>query len=86
MINESREVEKELLELLGSEETMDWQRCRPFVLKDRDKNTTFFHAKAASRLKRNKIDMLHDKYGTPQTTIDNIKSVVTDFYTNLFTS
>lgn len=30
--------------------------------------------------------MLQDKYGNPQTSIDAIKSMVTDFYVNLFTT
>jgi endonuclease/exonuclease/phosphatase family protein len=67
IIDESREVEKELRELRRLEETAAWQRCQPYVLRDGDKNTAFFHAKAASRLKRNNIKMLLDMDGTPQT-------------------
>lgn len=67
------------------EETAAWQ-SRPFVLSDRDKNATFFHSKAASRVKRNNIKMLRDSCGNPQTSIDAIKRVVIDFYKNLFSS
>lgn len=86
IIEESREVERELRELRRIEETAAWQRSRPFVLRDGDKNTTFFHAKASSRLKRNNLNMLHDKDGNPQTTLDAMKKVVTTFYRDLFSS
>ncbi|CAO2820437.1 unnamed protein product [Amaranthus hypochondriacus] len=79
-LEESREVERELRDLRKSEETAAWQQCRPFVLRDGDKNTTFFHAKAANRLKRNNIKMLKDKGGTPQTSFEGLKNVVTEYY------
>lgn len=85
-IEESREVEKELRELRSYEEIAAWQRCRPFILRDGDKNTAYFHAKASSRLKRNILKTLNDKFGNPQSSIDDMKKVVSDFYVNLFTS
>lgn len=86
IVEESREVEKELRELRRLEETAAWQRSRPFVLRDTDKNTIFFHAKADSRVKRNNIKMLHDSSGNPQTSIETIRRVVMNFYRNLFSS
>lgn len=86
VIDECREVEKELWELRRNEETAAWQRFRPFILRDGDKNTAFFHAKAANRLKRNHLSMLHDKDGNPQTSLEGIQKVVTSFYSELFSS
>lgn len=86
VLEEGREVEKELRELRRSEETTAWQRCRPFILRDGDKNTAFFHAKAANRTKRNHLTMLLDNAGNPQTSFDGMKKVVCDFYKKLFFS
>lgn len=86
MIEECREVEKELRELRRSEETTAWQRCRPFIIRDGDKNTAFFHAKAANRIKRNKLSMLHDKDGVPHSSNEGMQKVVLSYYKELFAS
>lgn len=63
VLEEYRRVEQELRLLRRQEETGAWQRCRPFVLRDGDKNTAYFHSKAAMRRKRNHIKMLEDSEG-----------------------
>lgn len=45
VLEECREVEKDLRELRRDEETAAWQRCRQFILRDGDKNTLFFMLK-----------------------------------------
>lgn len=71
-------VEKELSTLRRKQETSAWQRCRPFVLRDGDRNTSFFHAKASNRRRRNKIAKLKDKHGIFRGEPAQIDNIVLD--------
>lgn len=68
------------------EETGAWQRCRPFVLREGDRNTTYFHAKAALRRKRNRIKMLEDSEGFKHRSREGLHKVVTDYFAQLFST
>lgn len=63
VIEEYRSVEHEIRGLRRQQETGVWQRCRPFVLKDGDKNSAYFHSKVAMRRRRNKLKGLVGSYG-----------------------
>lgn len=63
VIEELCTVERDLRRLRQQQETAAWQRCRPFILRDGDKNTAYFHAKASNRRRRNRIKSLEDSKG-----------------------
>ncbi|CAO2825064.1 unnamed protein product [Amaranthus hypochondriacus] len=86
VLEEYRRVEKELRELRHQQETVAWQRCRPFVLRNGDRNMAYFHAKASTCRRQNKIEALEDRNGVKHKSREGLKSVVLDYFTNLFLS
>jgi hypothetical protein len=85
-IGESRSVENKLCELFAVEETMVRQRSRIEWLKEGDRNTSFFHARASACRRTNTIKALFCEDGTKCDRIHEIKGMAEDFYENLFTS
>jgi hypothetical protein len=79
-------VEIELCELFEREEIMARQRSRVDWLKEGDRNTSLFHARASAWRKTNKIDMLLRPNGSKCEVQAEIKVMVQSFYENLFTS
>ena len=76
----------EVNRLLNLGERMWKQRsCNPW-LKEGDKNTRFFHAKASSRKQRNTIMGVMDKTNIWQENEDKISKVIIDYYQELFTT
>lgn len=86
VIEECRQVEHDIRQLRQQQETAAWQRCRPFVLRDGDKNTSYFHMKALNRLKRNRLKGLEDEKGFKHRTIEGMKAVVHGYFSNLYKS
>lgn len=86
VLEETRQVEKELSELRRRQETSAWQRCRPFVLRDENRNTSFFHAKASNRRRLNRIVKLQDTQGTVQEEPTQIENIVLQYFEYIFTS
>lgn len=84
VIEQYRAIEHEIRCLRQQHETVAWQRCRPFVLKDGDKNTTYFHSKVSMRRRRNKLKGLVDSYGVKQTSIEGMQRVVWEYFSKLF--
>lgn len=85
VIEEYRKVEQELRDLRHQQETAAWQRCRPFVLRNGDKNTAYFHTKASIRKRRNRLKSLEDSNGVKQRSQKGMKSVVLHYFSSLFT-
>jgi hypothetical protein len=81
-----RLVEKDLCEMFEREEIMARQRSRVDWLKEGDRNTSFFHARASARKRTNKMSSLKGDNGSTCDDIAEIKGMVQDFCGNLFTS
>ena len=71
---------------LEKEDTMWRQRARLNWFQGGDCNTSFFHAKASSRQRKNLIEGLMDVDGIWQEDEGKIEEVVVEYYNNLFTS
>jgi hypothetical protein len=81
-----RQLMATLGEVLAREETMERQRSRIEWLKDGDRNTSFFQAKARARNRTNRITLLKDEAGREFTDQDNLERLACDFYQKLFTA
>jgi hypothetical protein len=79
-------AERRLCELFEREEIMAKQRSRIDRLKEGDRNTSFFHARASARRRNNKIRALVSDDGTRCEDISLIKGMTERFYGDLFTS
>ena len=55
-------------------------------LKDRDRNTNFFHSKASQRRRKNYIKGLYDNDGQWCTNPSRVEEIVLEFYQALFTT
>lgn len=84
VIEEHRQIEKELRQLRQHQETAAWQRCHPFVLRDGDKNTSYFHTKASNKRRRNRLKGLEDAHGVKQKSHEGMKSIVINYFSDLF--
>lgn len=85
-IKEERRAEEEIRSIRKKIETEAWQHCRPFILRDGDKNTSYFHYRASHRHKRNKIESLLDVNGRVCVSPEDLTKVVLSYYTDLFSS
>ena len=86
IIEEERRVEEELRDIRKKIETKAWQRCRPFLLWDGDKNTSYFHYQASHPRKRNRIEFLRDAAGVDHFEQEKLLRIVRDYYKDLFSS
>lgn len=86
VIQEERMAERQLCELFEREEIMARQRSRVDWLREGDRNTAFFHARATARRRTNKITVLVEDDGTRCTDQEGIKKLAGKFYEDLFTS
>lgn len=82
---ELERLESELEHLLVKEEVYWKQRSRVGWLRHGDKNTAYFHKHASCRRKRNEIKGLFNANNIFLTDHKEVK-VVTEFYSDLFTS
>lgn len=81
-----RRIMARISELLSREETMEKQRSRITWLKEGDRNTKFFQAKAKERTKVNRISGLRTPDGGMVTEQAQLESLATEFYSDLFTA
>jgi hypothetical protein len=77
-------VMKRISDLLAREETMAKQRSRIRWLKEGDRNTSFFHAKAKERFRTNRIVSLKRPDGSLCSDQKELEVEANSFYKNLF--
>lgn len=76
-------VAKELEELMKAEELWWKQRGKADYLSEGDRNTSFFHARASHKRKKNWISKLHRVDGSWATSEEDICTVIKIFYNSL---
>ena len=77
---------RRISELQTREEVQAHQRSRVQWLREGDRNTAFFHAKAKQRFRTNKIKSLQRENGSVEMSQTGLENMATDFYRNLFTA
>uniref|UniRef100_A0ACD5ZWQ4 Uncharacterized protein n=1 Tax=Avena sativa TaxID=4498 RepID=A0ACD5ZWQ4_AVESA len=85
-VKEERVIEQKLCDLFECEDIMAHQRSRVDWLREGDRSTAFFHAKAAARKRTNKINSIIREDGSKCDSQGEIKGMVHKFYENLFSS
>ena len=85
-IQDMRDTRMKLNKWHEKEDAMWFQRSRINWFRDGDRNTSFFHAKASARLKKNQIDGLYDAHEMWQEEEGKVGDIVEEYYTGLFTS
>lgn len=83
---EIRRLESQMNVLLMDEEIYLKQRSRADWLKEGDKNTKFFHAKASARKRKNKIWGIENSHGSWLKEKEKIESEFYNYFQELFTS
>jgi hypothetical protein len=78
-------LQKELYDILRKEELMWFQRSRAKWLSDGDRNTRYYHVKTVNRRRQNNVIMLRDDSGSWVDNVDQLQSMVNNFYKQLFT-
>ncbi|CAM8965691.1 unnamed protein product [Rhodiola kirilowii] len=76
----------ELDEWMEREELFWRQRSRAEWLRSGDRNTSYFHAKASQRKKRNQIDKLRNQTGELSYSESEFISTITNYFTDIFKS
>ncbi|XP_062006063.1 uncharacterized protein LOC133723263 [Rosa rugosa] len=84
--NEKKDLMGRLQSLLSQEELFWRQRSKVSWLKEGDRNTSYFHRKAANRRRKNSIPGLYDEQGQWCDDDDGMEKVVTDYFTKMFTA
>ncbi|CAM8920557.1 unnamed protein product [Rhodiola kirilowii] len=85
-IRKEAELSEELDEWLEREELYWRQRSRAEWLKNGDRNTAYFHAKASQRKRRNRIEKLKNSSGELCYSDSGITAIVTQYFTDIFQS
>lgn len=81
-----RQLMTRISELLAQEEIMEKQRSRVAWLKEGDRNTKFFQAKAKERASVNKIFGLRSSDGELITEQEQLETMASNFYQELFSA
>lgn len=76
----------EYQKVLIQEELLWKQKARVNWLEHGDKNTRYFHTSTMIKRKRNIIEMLSRDDGSMVTDVEQLKSMVVEFFTKLYTS
>ncbi|CAM8901772.1 unnamed protein product [Rhodiola kirilowii] len=83
---EEANLSAELDEWMEREELYWRQRSRAEWLRNGDRNTSYFHAKASQRKKRNQIDGLRNNRGELCEDEHDIDNIITDYFNDIFHS
>ncbi|XP_062010699.1 uncharacterized protein LOC133727086 [Rosa rugosa] len=83
---EKKDLMSRLQTLLSQEETFWKQRSKVQWLKEGDRNTGFFHRKAANRKRKNLIPGLYDEDGTWCEDDAGMERIVSSYFTKMFTA
>ncbi|KAL3826043.1 hypothetical protein ACJIZ3_022072 [Penstemon smallii] len=81
-----KEKSNELEGLLDKEEMMWRQRAKAHWMREGDKNTKFFHAKASSRRRVNTIHGLRNSEGIWCEKDEDLERIVAEYFEKIFTS
>ncbi|XP_062014134.1 uncharacterized protein LOC133730589 [Rosa rugosa] len=81
---EKKDFMHRLQTLLSQEEAFWKQRSKVTWLKEGDRNTGFFHRKAANRKRKNLIQGLYDENGVWCEDDDGMERVVTSYFSKMF--
>ncbi|PPD67276.1 hypothetical protein GOBAR_DD35845 [Gossypium barbadense] len=81
-----KEYRRRLNHLYDREERYWEQKSRVQWLKEGDRNTKYFHAKAIGRLKKNSIEKIKDENGNWVTDSKEICKAARSYFWNLFRS
>ena len=84
--NKIKEVERQIQNMLADDETYWKQRSRADWLKGGDKNMKFFHHKASSRKKKNRIWGIENAAGNWIENAEGVEFEFSKYFTNLFTT
>ncbi|XP_074360858.1 uncharacterized protein LOC141701117 [Apium graveolens] len=76
----------QFMRLLEKQEIFWRQRAKQFWLREGDRNSSFFHKYATTRKEHNKIKKLKDKHGEWKEENAEIQEVITEYFTELFSS
>ncbi|KAH9784956.1 reverse transcriptase domain-containing protein [Citrus sinensis] len=83
---EIKRVKNQIHNILLNEEIYWKQRSRADWLREGDKNTKYFHAKASSRKRKNKIWGIEDSQGNWMQNADEVESEFCGYFADLFTT
>ncbi|KAL9666377.1 hypothetical protein QQ045_000707 [Rhodiola kirilowii] len=86
IMEKEKQIVEELDIWLAREETLWLQRSRVLWLHQGDKNTSFFHARASQRQKKNWIAQMQNSYGIMFDDQAEIMNIVTTYFDNMFQS
>ncbi|KAL0324537.1 UNVERIFIED_CONTAM: putative mitochondrial protein [Sesamum calycinum] len=76
----------ELSKLILQEETFWKQRSKDLLLKEGDRNSSFFHAKASRRHQTNSIRKLRNPDGSWTETAEGVQQCILEYFQGVFTS
>ncbi|KAL0320135.1 UNVERIFIED_CONTAM: hypothetical protein Sradi_5275000 [Sesamum radiatum] len=72
--------------MLAREEIMWKQRGKAQWLKEGDRNTQYFHARASARRPKNSISRLRNEEGVWCDSVEDIQQIILGYFTGLFQS
>lgn len=79
-------IEKQIQGMVMDKEIYYKQRSKVDWLKEGDNNTKFFHVKASSRKRNNKIEGIEDNSRNQLEDAGDIENKLCDYFQDLFTS
>ncbi|KAH9769616.1 reverse transcriptase domain-containing protein [Citrus sinensis] len=83
---EVKNIERQIDNILIDEEIFWKQRSRADWLREEDRNTKFFHAKASARKRKNKIMGLEDEDGVWKEEAEEVERLLCDYFANIFST